>query len=302
MDGVIMHKITNYKKEFSSNKVEALALYNNEQFSFEYYHLFKEHSLHINLDGEEEIKLLYFLLKGKCEFYLDNERIVLEPFELLEINTTSGFNIYALEEISLLYISLSDSKINLKTDELSKQIERLENKDDYLKGHNYRVSKYALIILEEMGLKLNTDNLNYAASYHDIGKIKISPDIVHKESSLTPKEFEVMKMHPIYSYEIIKPILGEDIAYIAKCHHEKLDGSGYPLHLKGDAIPIEAQIIAVADIFDALTTKRTYRDAYSFNDAIKIMEADVINHKINKEAYNALKKAINDDLIKLKVN
>ena len=294
-----MHKITNYKKEFSSNKVEALALYNNEQFSFEYYHLFKEHSLHINLDGEEEIKLLYFLLKGKCEFYLDNERIVLEPFELLEINTTSGFNIYALEEISLLYISLSDSKINLKTDELSKQIERLENKDDYLKGHNYRVSKYALIILEEMGLKLNTDNLNYAASYHDIGKIKISPDIVHKESSLTPKEFEVMKMHPIYSYEIIKPILGEDIAYIAKCNHEKLDGSGYPLHLKGDAIPIEAQIIAVADIFDALTTKRTYRDAYSFNDAIKIMEADVINHKINKEAYNALKKAINDDLIKL---
>lgn len=294
-----MHKITNYKKEFSSNKVEALALYNNEQFSFEYYHLFKEHSLHINLDGEEEIKLLYFLLKGKCEFYLDNERIVLEPFELLEINTTSGFNIYALEEISLLYISLSDSKINLKTDELSKQIERLENKDDYLKGHNYRVSKYTLIILEEMGLKLNTDNLNYAASYHDIGKIKISPDIVHKESSLTPKEFEVMKMHPIYSYEIIKPILGEDIAYIAKCHHEKLDGSGYPLHLKGDAIPIEAQIIAVADIFDALTTKRTYRDAYSFNDAIKIMEADVINHKINKEAYNALKKAINDDLIKL---
>lgn len=294
-----MHKITNYKKEFSSNKVEALALYNNEQFSFEYYHLFKEHSLHINLDGEEEIKLLYFLLKGKCEFYLDNERIVLEPFELLEINTTSGFNIYALEEISLLYISLSDSKINLKTDELSKQIERLENKDDYLKGHNYRVSKYALIILEEMGLKLNTDNLNYAASYHDIGKIKISPDIVHKESSLTPKEFEVMKMHPIYSYEIIKPILGKDIAYIAKCHHEKLDGSGYPLHLKGDAIPIEAQIIAVADIFDALTTKRTYRDAYSFNDAIKIMEADVINHKINKEAYNALKKAINDDLIKL---
>ena len=294
-----MHKITNYKKEFSSNKVEALALYNNEQFSFEYYHLFKEHSLHINLDGEEEIKLLYFLLKGKCEFYLDNERIVLEPFELLEINTTSGFNIYALEEISLLYISLSDSKINLKTDELSKQIERLENKDDYLKGHNYRVSKYALIILEEMGLKLNTDNLNYAASYHDIGKIKISPDIVHKESSLTPKEFEVMKMHPIYSYEIIKPILGEDIAYIAKCHHEKLDGSGYPLHLKGDAIPIEAQIIAVADIFDALTTKRTYRDAYSFNDAIKIMEADVVNHKINKEAYNALKKAINDDLIKL---
>lgn len=294
-----MHKITNYKKEFSSNKVEALALYNNEQFSFEYYHLFKEHSLHINLDGEEEIKLLYFLLKGKCEFYLDNERIVLEPFELLEINTTSGFNIYALEEISLLYISLSDSKINLKTDELSKQIERLENKDDYLKGHNYRVSKYALIILEEMGLKLNTDNLNYAASYHDIGKIKISPDIVHKESSLTPKEFEVMKMHPIYSYEIIKPILGEDIAYIAKCHHEKLDGSGYPLHFKGDAIPIEAQIIAVADIFDALTTKRTYRDAYSFNDAIKIMEADVINHKINKEAYNALKKAINDDLIKL---
>lgn len=257
------------------------------------------HSLHINLDGEEEIKLLYFLLKGKCEFYLDNERIVLEPFELLEINTTSGFNIYALEEISLLYISLSDSKINLKTDELSKQIERLENKDDYLKGHNYRVSKYALIILEEMGLKLNTDNLNYAASYHDIGKIKISPDIVHKESSLTPKEFEVMKMHPIYSYEIIKPILGEDIAYIAKCHHEKLDGSGYPLHLKGDAIPIEAQIIAVADIFDALTTKRTYRDAYSFNDAIKIMEADVINHKINNEAYNALKKAINDDLIKL---
>lgn len=171
--------------------------------------------------------------------------------------------------------------------------------DDYLKGHNYRVGKYALIILEEMGLRINSNNLNYAASYHDIGKIKITPEIVHKDSALSPDEFEIMKMHPIYSYEIIKPILGEEIAYIASCHHEKLDGSGYPKGLKKNEIPIESQIIAVADIFDALTTKRSYRDAYSCTEAINIMESDVVNKRINKEAYEALKKAILDNLINL---
>lgn len=294
-----MHCIKSFKKEFSSDKVEALSLFDDNNFSLEYYHLFKGHSLHINLDGEDEVKLLYFLLKGSCEFFVDNEKIILKAFELLEINTSKGFNIYALDEISLLYLCPFKSEINLKTDELSKQIDRLEKMDDYLKGHNYRVGKYALIILEEMGLRINSDNLNYAASYHDIGKIKITPEIVHKDSALSPEEFEIMKMHPIYSYEIIKPILGEEIAYIASCHHEKLDGSGYPKGLKENEIPIESQIIAVADIFDALTTKRSYRDAYSCTEAINIMESDVVNKRINKEAYEALKKAILNNLINL---
>lgn len=294
-----MHNIKSFKAEFESNQVEAASLYNSDDFSIEYYHLFKEHSLHINMEDNTKTRLLYFLLKGSCEFFVDNEKIILHPFDLLEINTASSFNIYALEEISLLYISPSNSKINRQTDELAKQIECLENKDDYLKGHNYRVSKYSLIILEEMNLNLNTDNLNYAASYHDIGKIKIDQKIVHKDTALTDDEFEVMKLHPIHSYEIIKPILGEDIAYIAKCHHEKLDGSGYPQGLKGNDIPIESQIISVADIFDALTTKRTYREAYSVDKAINLMANDVNNHKLNKDAYEALKKAIKDGLIKL---
>ena len=99
-------------------------------------------------------------------------------------------------------------------------------------------------------------------------------------------------MHPVYSYEILKEHIGEKVARIARCHHEKLDGSGYPDHLKGDEIPIQSQVIAIADIFDALTTARSYRDALSFEKALEIIHEDVRRNRLNKEAYEALKTLI----------
>jgi HD-GYP domain-containing protein (c-di-GMP phosphodiesterase class II) len=109
------------------------------------------------------------------------------------------------------------------------------------------------------------------ASLHDVGKVGIPDSILKKPGKLTPEEWEEMKKHTIYGYDLLKEARADQIAQnIALCHHEKFDGAGYPYGLKGDTIPMEARIVALADVFDALTNKRCYKEAFS-NDTAKEM-------------------------------
>lgn len=288
--------VKSFKTMFESKDVEAKSIFEGDGLSIEYYHLFENHSLHINSDGGIN-NCYYLLLEGQLEALIEEKKIIVNQYDFLEVHTPKAFSLYAKKEVKLLFFTNELSKINKATDDLSYQIKVLEGKDDYLKNHNYRVGKYSLIILDNMNLNIHTDNLNFAAAFHDIGKIKIPDEILHKEDRLSDKEFEIIKKHPIYSYEILKEALGEEIAKIASMHHERLDGSGYPYGLKGDQIPIESQIIAVADIFDALTTKRSYRDAFSFEKAIEILNDLVNRNQISREIFEALKKAVDNKQI-----
>ena len=139
----------------------------------------------------------------------------------------------------------------------------VEAKDPYTKGHSDRVAQYSLLIGRKMGLSEEEQNkLLIGGLFHDIGKIGVPDTILRKTDKLTDEEYSEIKNHPSIGAHILAPAtIFQDIIPIVKHHHEKYDGRGYPSQLKGEDIPLLARISAVADTFDAMTSKRTYRDA-----------------------------------------
>ncbi|MGF7397918.1 HD domain-containing protein [Thermoanaerobacterium thermosaccharolyticum] len=146
----------------------------------------------------------------------------------------------------------------------------VEAKDRYTKGHSLRVSKYAAIIGESMGLpKDEIEKLKIAGILHDIGKIGISDKILTKPGKLTKEEYDKIKQHPSISRKILEPIgLSKDIIDGIEKHHERYDGKGYPFGLNDDNIPLIAAILCVADSFDAMTSDRSYRKGMPFDEAV----------------------------------
>jgi len=146
----------------------------------------------------------------------------------------------------------------------------VESKDKYTKGHSIRVGRIASAIAKQMSLdQRKIEEIGYAATLHDIGKIGIMDRILHK-GKLTPEEFEIIKQHPEIGENIIRPVASlSRLCPILRHHHERVDGNGYPDNLKGDEIPLEARILLVADAFDAMTSTRPYRKAMNIHDAVE---------------------------------
>lgn len=178
----------------------------------------------------------------------------------------------------------------VKVDELNETrleiIRRLgyaaEYKDNETGLHVIRMSQYARVIAKAAGLSDDkADMIMNAAPMHDVGKIGIPDKILLKPGKLDDKEWQVMKQHPFIGSKIIgkhKSPLLTMAAEIAFCHHEKWNGEGYPRRLKEKQIPLAARIIAIADVFDALTTKRPYKEAWSVDDAVKLIEEESGKH------------------------
>ncbi len=151
----------------------------------------------------------------------------------------------------------------------------IEVRDPYTRGHVERVMNYAQTIAENLGWSSEEiNNLRFGSILHDIGKIQIPEQILTKAGPLSEDEWVEMKMHPEVGVELIK-----DIPYLApavpviRYHHERWDGSGYPLGLVGEKIPVIARIVAIADSFDAMTTERPYRKALSPAEACSEIES-----------------------------
>lgn len=138
----------------------------------------------------------------------------------------------------------------------------IDAKDKYTHGHSERVAQYSLELAEKLELSSEEcKQIFYAGLVHDVGKIGVPEEIINKNGKLTDEEFGMIKKHPEYGEKILLQI--KDMPYLsigAKYHHEKFDGSGYPDHKKGEEIPFMARIIAVADAYDAMTSRRSYRD------------------------------------------
>jgi HD-GYP domain-containing protein (c-di-GMP phosphodiesterase class II) len=146
--------------------------------------------------------------------------------------------------------------------------------------HNYRVTLYSVRIGEKMGLPHAVmQGLIKGAFLHDVGKIGITDAILLKPGKLNDDEFEVMKSHVGHGEEIIGSYawLG-DAVDVERCHHEKFDGSGYPAGAAGDAIPLSARIFAIADVFDALTSRRPYKEPFSLAVSVDIIRQSRGNH------------------------
>jgi len=155
----------------------------------------------------------------------------------------------------------------------------IEARDPYTRGHSHRVAFYGRLISQALNLDTLIQKQIYIAGLlHDIGKIGIPDSVLFKPGRLSENEYEMVKYHPIFSYNIVKQIKNlkdfEIYSLMVRAHHERIDGKGYPDRLKGNKIHVGAKILAIADVFDALTTSRPYRAKFDPIEAIHIMSSD----------------------------
>jgi putative two-component system response regulator len=153
----------------------------------------------------------------------------------------------------------------------------IEGKDPYTHGHCERLMNYSASLGEHLGLpQEQIVALRRAGIVHDVGKVAVPDAILLKPAKLTPEEWKLMKEHPIVGERICAPLKSfRAVLPVIRHHHEKLDGSGYPDGLRGEAIPVTARILTVVDVYDALTTERPYKPAFSMTDALKTMQQEV---------------------------
>ena len=163
------------------------------------------------------------------------------------------------EELSQTYEKLEKAYL----DSIQTLRYTVEAKDPYTRGHSDRVSEFSVLIGQKLNMsEEDLKTLRVGGLFHDIGKIGIPDSILLKESKLTDDEYSQIKNHPsIGAHILCNAEVFKDIIPIVKHHHERYDGNGYPGKLKGEEIPFMARIAAVADTFDAMTSKRTYRNA-----------------------------------------
>jgi len=162
-------------------------------------------------------------------------------------------------------------------------------------GHILRVSSYSALISEELGLSSEfCEKLRIYAPLHDVGKVGVPDHILKKKGKLTPEEFELMKKHTLYGYELLRAAKADPVACnIALSHHERWDGSGYPRGLVDKSIPIEARIVSVADVFDALATNRHYKRALPPEKAIAMILGD-LRHLFDPAILEVVERRKND--------
>jgi len=155
-------------------------------------------------------------------------------------------------------------------------VSAIDQKDHYTCGHSERVSLLAMMVGRELGL-LGSDlqSLEWAGLLHDVGKIGVPEEVLNKPGKLTDEEFEIIKKHPEMGYEILRPIASfQSVLESVLHHHENPDGSGYPYGLTRDEIPYLARILHVVDVFDALSSSRSYRAAFRFDQSLEIIRKE----------------------------
>lgn len=153
--------------------------------------------------------------------------------------------------------------------------------DDYTYTHSLNVGTIAMVLAKRMNLSPQIMfNVGMAGFLHDIGKIKIPAEILNKPAALTPEEYNLIKEHPRYGYEMVKksPNVNESVQRLILFHHERADGSGYPLGLTYEKLGNITFIIAIADFYDALTTDRSYKKALPTHEALKIIMKQSVTH------------------------
>jgi len=173
--------------------------------------------------------------------------------------------------IQAMYVTDPGERItNFLPNSVRSLIISVESRDIYTAGHNFRVALYALRIAEEMGVSPEMRRaLVTGAIVHDVGKINIPNEILNKPGKLTEEERKIIESHPVRGYQLCKNLgfMREELGII-RSHHERMDGQGYPDRLSGEQIPFLARIVAVADVYDALTSERAYRQAWSHEEAM----------------------------------
>lgn len=268
-----------------------------------------EYSLHLQLlDASGE-----FVISEKVYKLCKNINTWENPFFIayLIIVCAEAFIFIVFSILSFIFFVLRKDELENKVKEQTQEIvekqktieklfvqtvtalsEAVDAKDRYTSGHSKRVAEYARMIAARMGKsKEEQEEIYLAGLLHDVGKIRIPVEIINKAGKLTDEEYDIIKVHPITGYHILKGISGNrPIAIAAKYHHERYDGNGYPNGLEGDKIPETARILGVADSYDAMTSNRSYR---------KALPQDVVRSEIENGRGTQFDPAIADIMLQM---
>jgi HD-GYP domain-containing protein (c-di-GMP phosphodiesterase class II) len=220
------------------------------------------------------------LVRAACE--LEKDSSLWKTMEESKIRDL----VIGLEPLGL-FLYADESKLDNVCEAFS---DIIDIKSPYTHAHSRGVTKAAVHIAEKLGMhEKEVSVVRRSALLHDIGKLSVPNNILDKPGKLTPQEWETIRLHPYYTQRILERISGfQHLAFIASTHHEKLDGSGYFRNLRASQLPMESRAIAVADIFDALSAARPYREAQPREKVFGIMSQDV-PHLLDADCFEALK-------------
>ncbi|NWF66126.1 MAG: response regulator [Campylobacterales bacterium] len=228
----------------------------------------------------------------------ENEEIKI----LQELCINLGFAIHAYKQKEMLE-KIESEKIKNYEETILVFVDMIEQRDTYTAGHSHRVSLYSELIARELGFsEEQIIKLKQAAILHDIGKIQTPDSVLLKPGSLSDLEYTLIKQHALIGYEMLSKMdVYKDLAEIMKYHHERFDGKGYPLGLKGDEIPPISRILIVADAFDAMTTNRIYKPRKTVESALEEIAKNRCT-QFHPEVVDATLKALKNIEIDTKVS
>lgn len=191
-----------------------------------------------------------------------------EPERIVENLRNGSYHDRVADSVALLSLSTEEAIEYLKM-----MVSSVDFRSEYTVTHTMNTTAISVELARRFGLPADELQKVYlGALLHDVGKIAIPPDILEFQGRLTPDQMEIMKQHVCYSREIIEGVVDDEIVRLAVRHHEKLDGSGYPLGLTEEQLTPAEQIVAVADIVSALTSKRSYKDAFPKQKTLNILK------------------------------
>lgn len=270
-------------------------LFQDDKFQTIFYSLMSGETLTITPEPYP-VSIMAYVLEGKLSIHSKTYQEILNVHNsILLSDNQRTYMIEALEFSKLLVITSTEVQSADNSEDYLEILRKAERKDKGTWGHGRRVGKIAMRIAQEYDAAFDLISLGKAATLHDIGKINTPTEILLKPGKLTEEEFEVIKKHPIDSYEILKESCSSRVTQAVLQHHEKLDGTGYPYGLKGDEIGDDARIIAIADVFDAMTSIRSYHEAARDDYVLQYIESHP--EAFDMRFVNILKKLVADGTI-----
>lgn len=258
---------------YEDETTKAVELLTDQKMQVVYYAVEADHRI-VLTPNDYSVTTMFYILSGSFKVQDQKGTRNYQANDIfLFVDPTQSVEFHASEFSRVLAVTSEHNQSVAAAGEYGELIKKVEEKDKYTYGHSNRVSAYAMSLALSYDAGYNIVDLGTAAALHDLGKVYTPKEILQKPGKLTKEEFEIIKNHPADTYRLLVETTSVKIAEAAAQHHERLDGSGYPKGLKGEAISMDARIIAVADVFDAMTCRRTYNEPQPMMDVVAYLES-----------------------------
>ncbi len=273
MDGIYFNRIAGSGEIYAENEPTTTLLAKQGDLEVMLYRIGGESVVWLFPASDPNAIEFFFVHVGVVELALDDGVVALEPGESFSVSgLTSEVPVKMHGDTQILYVTNCPAyeSVSRFEESLSDLLKRVNEKDHYTFRHSKAVLHYSLALYDAMHENcpaIPRDDLAVAALFHDVGKCFVPVEILQKPERLEQNELRYILRHPVDSGRMLLPKFGEQIAEIARNHHERLNGTGYPRGLTKEDISLSSQIVAVADAFDAMTSDRGYNIVKTFQEA-----------------------------------